>query len=105
MLYPSKAQLEAGAEEPAKIGDYILHKSEHETGRVFSRIKDLGVDGGVSVGEQVQSDGLFFLCSSFYLFIYLFIYFQFFCFFFPPVLFFSFLFFSYFGLRRLNCFL
>ncbi|CAM9750858.1 unnamed protein product [Ascophyllum nodosum] len=57
VLYPSKAQLEAGAEEPAKIGDYILHKSEHETGRVFSRIKDLGVDGGVSVGEQVWVRG------------------------------------------------
>lgn len=54
VLYPSKAELEAGMEEPAqKIGDYSLHRSEHETGRVFSSVKDLGTEGGVSVGEEV----------------------------------------------------
>lgn len=41
-------------EEPAqKIGDYSLTRSEHETGRVFSSVKDLGAPGGVGVGEEV----------------------------------------------------
>lgn len=54
VLYPSKAQLDAGAEEPAqKIGDYVLHRSEHETGRVFSDVRELGVEGGVAVGDEV----------------------------------------------------
>lgn len=54
VVYPSKAQLEAGMEEPSQmIGDYSLTRSEHETGRLFSSVKDLGAPGGVSVGEEV----------------------------------------------------
>lgn len=54
VLYPSKAQLEAGGEEPSqKIGDYSLHRSEHETGRVFSSVGELGAEGGVAVGQEV----------------------------------------------------
>eukprot|EP00903_Cladosiphon_okamuranus_P012906 g12050.t1 len=58
VLYPSKAMLEAGAEEPSQmIGDYSLTRSEHETGRVFSSVKDLGLDGGAAVGEEVWIRG------------------------------------------------
>lgn len=56
VLYPSKEDLEAGVEEPAqKVGDYILHRSHHDTGRRFSRVRELGIDGGVSIGEQVRA--------------------------------------------------
>lgn len=42
-------------EEPSqKIGDYLLSRSEHETGRVFSSVKDLGSDRGAAVGEEVK---------------------------------------------------
>lgn len=55
VLYPSKAQLEGGAEEPSqKIGDYVLHSSEHETGRVFSSVEGLGSEGGAAIGEEVR---------------------------------------------------
>ncbi|CAN0381171.1 unnamed protein product [Pylaiella littoralis] len=58
VLYPSKAQMEAGTKEPRqKIGDYSLARSEHETGRVFSSVKDLGAPGGVGVGEEVWIRG------------------------------------------------
>eukprot|EP00904_Undaria_pinnatifida_P002120 jgi/Undpi1/11909/HiC_scaffold_4.g01608.m1 len=58
VLYPSKAQLEAGMEEPSqKIGDYLLSRSEHETGRIFSSVKDLGSDRGAAVGEEVWIRG------------------------------------------------
>lgn len=41
-------------EEPSqKIGDYALHRSEHDTGRVFSSVKHLGVDGGMQPGQEV----------------------------------------------------
>lgn len=57
ILYPSRAQLDAGlAEEPSqKIGDYSLICSEHETGRVYSSVKDLGVPGGVPAGQEVRA--------------------------------------------------
>ena len=43
-------------EDPSqRIGDYSLTRSEHETGRVFSSVKDLGVPGGVEVGEEVRT--------------------------------------------------
>lgn len=58
VLYPSKVMLEAGAEEPSQmIGDYSLTRSEHETGRVFSSVKDLGTLVGAAVGEEVWIRG------------------------------------------------
>ena len=58
VLYPSKTMLEAGAEEPSQmIGDYSLTRSEHETGRVFSSVKDLGTPVGAAVGEEVWIRG------------------------------------------------
>ena len=55
VLYPSKAQLESGAKEPSqKIGDYVLHRSEHETGRVFSSVEGLGSERGAAIGEEVK---------------------------------------------------
>lgn len=56
-MYPSQVQLDSGeAEEPSqRIGDYALIRSEHETGRVFSSVKDLGAPGGVSVGQEVRA--------------------------------------------------
>lgn len=41
-------------EEPSqRIGDYALHRSEHDTGRVFGSVKQLGVDGGMQPGQEV----------------------------------------------------
>lgn len=58
ILYPSKTMLDAGAEEPSqKIGDYSLTRSEHETGRVFSSVKDLGTPRGAAAGEEVWIRG------------------------------------------------
>ncbi|CAM9909829.1 unnamed protein product [Scytosiphon promiscuus] len=59
IVYPSRAQLNAGAaEEPSqKIGDYALIRSEHETGRVFSSVRDLGAPGGVPLGQEVWIRG------------------------------------------------
>lgn len=57
VMYPSKDQLLAGqAQEPEqRMGDYVMMKSQHETGRVFSPIADLGVEGGVAPGSQVRT--------------------------------------------------
>ncbi|CAM9440522.1 unnamed protein product [Ectocarpus sp. 4 AP-2014] len=58
VLYPSKEQLEAGVGEPSqRIGDYSLTRSEHETGRVFSSVKDLGAPEGVPAGQEVWIRG------------------------------------------------
>lgn len=53
--YPSKEQLESGShQEPSqRMGDYALIRSHRETGRVFSAIRDLGVEGGVVPGTEV----------------------------------------------------
>lgn len=60
IVYPSRAQLHAGgAREPSqRIGDYALIRSEHETGRVFSSVKELGAPGGVPAGQEVRPEGV-----------------------------------------------
>lgn len=54
--YPSKYQLASGeASEPEqKMGDYVLTKSEHETGRVLTAVRELGVERGVGPGSEVR---------------------------------------------------
>lgn len=74
ILYPSKAQLDAGVvgEPSQKIGDYAMHRSEHETGRVFSAVKDLGLgtadsNAGATVGDEVCTAAVLrwaFRCST-----------------------------------------
>lgn len=55
--YPSKEQLLSGqAQEPEqRMGDYVINKSEVETGREFALIKDLGVEGGLPPNSEVRT--------------------------------------------------
>lgn len=57
VTYPSMEQLLVGqAQEPEqRMGDYVVTKSQHETGRVFSSIADLGAVSGVASGTQVRT--------------------------------------------------
>lgn len=53
VTYPSKEQLQNGShQEPSqKMGDYAVIRSESETGRVFTAVKDLGAKS--DIGAQV----------------------------------------------------
>lgn len=60
VLYPSEQDRESGSRgEPSqKMGDYALVMSHHETGRAYSAIKDLGVEGGVGPGAEVRREAI-----------------------------------------------
>ncbi|CAM9298818.1 unnamed protein product [Discosporangium mesarthrocarpum] len=55
VVYPSKEALEAGnAHEPSqRMGDYAVLMSSAETGRVFTSVDQLGVEGGPGAGDEV----------------------------------------------------
>lgn len=57
--YPSKDQLQSGdAAEPSQtVGDYATIRSQYETGRVFSSVKDLGTEDGAGPGTEVCRRG------------------------------------------------